>query len=99
MNRSWLGCLIHNNTFTMASKTIMVMVKYLSNNYLKKEGRSNKPGSVSRNHSSRLIITNKLKQPTRVYCRDRISYACKATHKHLFGLAPSGVLPALAITN
>ncbi len=46
-----------------------------------------KPGSVWDNHSSRCVVTNALKRPTRTQ-RERTPV------EFLFGLAPDGVYPA-----
>ena len=53
---------------------------------------ADKPGSVEDNHSSRTIVTNRLKQPTRLLMRVTWS-------GDLFGLAPSGVYLAITVTS
>ena len=53
---------------------------------------ADKPGSVVDNHSSRRIVTNALKQPTRTHVR-------VTRYESLFGLAPGGVFPATTVTS
>ncbi len=55
-------------------------------------GAGRKPGSVEDNHSSRTVVTDCLKQPTREPARDR-RYGDKP-RTPLFGLAPGGVYRA-----
>jgi len=50
-----------------------------------------KPGSVMDSHSSRINITINLKRPTRRQCEPHLN-------AFLFGLAPSGVYPAMFVT-
>lgn len=61
-----------------------------------------KPGSVWKqkfrgNHSSRMYVTIHLKQPTRIPREQRV--ISKRFSGFLFGLAPSGVYLAIAVTN
>ena len=52
---------------------------------------TDKPGSVVDSHFSGIVIAHNLKQPTRIQRGPRLN-------GFLFGLAPSGVCPAIFVT-